>query len=448
MQAHAFKTEYHEEITRQALPFVKKWLLDAIIQSNHDSDSLFKCRAGKDRYHFNDCGFEAGAREVRAQYKSAILALARAKQKPGRCSSATDACAPDLLEAAKALGIMLHALQDLYAHSNWVESGGNVTIDDVFRDSDTTADQNGFPTLEHWKPQNGYVLIGAADDTTVEKFKLKPGAQFGLVSVEYNKRPLIGIMTGAYDGEDEPCQGAESCSRSKEKHACPASVAIGHWDDDVHGEGLHKDTPARPHFAEARRLAFLQTRKQWCRLDQRLRADGSSDALASLVDSLTESAQTCEPEAVLSAPPKARIYWNWGPRATFGWVTGVGPDNRTSTGIDFGARMEVRYGAVGIFGGYRGEYRGDEITNWSSVGVMLTRPNLMGGPYGALRWDHASKMHRVGIDVGKDLRLYPWMPIFTALRVEIGVGARIDENGIRPDFRVGIAGGLNVDTPY
>jgi len=156
--ADAFKTQYHEEITRAALPFVKAPILVQINRSNHASDTWPGPKAGKDKYHFNDCGFHAASYEIRTLHDDVLRALHAARDLQGRPEQAAE-----IANAATAFGTLLHAAQDFYAHSNWVESGARELIDDVFGPPDQDPATQPFPLLHAWDERSRYVLLGSLD---------------------------------------------------------------------------------------------------------------------------------------------------------------------------------------------------------------------------------------------------------------------------------------------
>jgi len=158
---------------------------------------------------------------------------------------------PDLLAPA-AFGQLLHPVQDLYAHSNWIELGQTNLIDSGQRYWSilapfTSVRSSAVFVIQGEVIPRGYVLHRDGKVVTVYHSRL---SSVGL-----------GLISGtAYISDD-----------------CPDSIALGHWDSGSmppdlpsfatgSGSGLNKDSPERPRYDDARRLAELQTTHEWCRL--------------------------------------------------------------------------------------------------------------------------------------------------------------------------------------
>lgn len=101
-------THIHKRITEKALrPILKAEALKTVTRANllHDIHVLTS------EYHFDNCRFKAGIRYIEAQYS---LAVSQANR--------------DSRKALKAFGRVIHTVQDFYAHSNWIELNGPVSV--------------------------------------------------------------------------------------------------------------------------------------------------------------------------------------------------------------------------------------------------------------------------------------------------------------------------------
>lgn len=99
------RSEFHREITSTALQDrLSPRALSAVIEANLAQDGLSGL-IGHPEYHYDDSAFEAGDRYVARQRDRAVRALAASE--PARV-------------AWKAFGRLSHAVQDFYAHSNYV----------------------------------------------------------------------------------------------------------------------------------------------------------------------------------------------------------------------------------------------------------------------------------------------------------------------------------------
>lgn len=96
---------YHAQITRQALKqHIEPRAVEVAVTANLGQDALTGM-IGHPEFHFDDNAFLQGWAYVQAQHEEIIQALER----------------KDPQAAWKALGRMTHAVQDFYAHSNYVE---------------------------------------------------------------------------------------------------------------------------------------------------------------------------------------------------------------------------------------------------------------------------------------------------------------------------------------
>lgn len=98
------KARYHILMTTEVLgDYFNTADLQIVLTANLNQDRLIN--QFNPAYHFDDSAFAAGEQYVRQQRQLAIAALAERRRK----------------DALQALGRLLHARQDFYAHSNWVK---------------------------------------------------------------------------------------------------------------------------------------------------------------------------------------------------------------------------------------------------------------------------------------------------------------------------------------
>ena len=226
----------HEEITAAALDFLRPEILLAITGGNVSTDvEFFLVNAN----HFDDCNFSGGSAVVAAQQAEAVQALDPADVTPeaeGR--------------ALLAFSRSLHALQDFYAHTNWVELGGTVLVDSSLE---------AFAPLEPYStiPSTGFVVIegSKAPKTALNRDERAPYPKSAVVSFKQKHRRSPGLISGTVDYEPGDF--------------CPASVAMTH-------DELNKDKSTLadrvPQYEAARSLAISQTRHEYCRLTELARA--------------------------------------------------------------------------------------------------------------------------------------------------------------------------------
>jgi hypothetical protein len=227
----------HEEITKSALSFLRPDVVTALQVANVETDiEFFLVNAN----HFDDCNFTGGSQVVSSSQAEAVSALDPSLPGPEA----------DLL-AIRAFARSLHALQDFYAHTNWIELGGTALVDDSLA---------AFPTLSPYSPipSSGFVVIQGPKPKRAALTRDEDAAYpaSAVVTVRLNKEArALGLISGTVDYEDGDF--------------CPASVAMTH-------EQLNKDKSSNlgreQQYEAAKALAILQTEHEWCRLSELTRA--------------------------------------------------------------------------------------------------------------------------------------------------------------------------------
>jgi len=224
----------HENITLSALGFLQPAILDALVAANVETDVQFILVSAN---HFDDCNFSGGSEVVRASEAEAVAAL----------SPAQPPIEGDAL-AIRAFGRALHAVQDFYAHTNWVELGGEVLVDGGL---------GAFPRLGAYTvvPSTGFVVVqGEKPKQAVDRDETAAYPQSAVVTVKLGGPPKgkpngLGLISGTVDYEPG--------------NVCPASVAMSH-------EELNKDKSTlvdrSQQYEAAKTLAILQSEHEWCRL--------------------------------------------------------------------------------------------------------------------------------------------------------------------------------------
>jgi hypothetical protein len=231
----------HEAVTQAALSFLRSEILTLLTAANVATDvEFFLVNAN----HFDDCNFSGGSAVVSSSQAEAVGYL-----DPGSLLPDGDAL------ALRAFGRSLHAVQDFYAHSNWIELGGQVLVDDSL---------GAFPSLEPYAviPSSGFVVVQGPKPKRAALSRDEDAAypESAIVTYRLKGVPSPGLISGTVDYE--------------EGDFCPASVAMTH-------DELNKDksslTDRVAQFEAAKTLAIAQTRHEWCRLNQ-LARDAYGDA--------------------------------------------------------------------------------------------------------------------------------------------------------------------------
>lgn len=214
-----------------ALAFLRPEIVTALQAANVATDVEFVLNNAN---HFDDCNFSGGAQVVSASQAEAVQALNPASLGPEA-----------ELVALRAFGRSLHAVQDFYAHTNWVELGATGLID-----TSLTA----FPALEPYATiaSTGFVIVQGPKPRKAAITREEEAAypDSAVVTVRLHKRGAApGLISGTVDYE--------------EGNFCPNAVAMTH-------EELNKDKASNvgrtAQHEAAKSLAILQTRHEWCRL--------------------------------------------------------------------------------------------------------------------------------------------------------------------------------------
>lgn len=114
---HGYKMHgrYHQEITYRALNnCFSAHAMETIVEANLGQDGIIG-QLGHPEYHFDDCKFSEGRDYIRVQRETIFSTLYELKQ----CKT-FETTQEDIDPAWQAFGRLIHAVQDFYAHSNYV----------------------------------------------------------------------------------------------------------------------------------------------------------------------------------------------------------------------------------------------------------------------------------------------------------------------------------------
>lgn len=236
----------HEEITASALSFLRPEILIALQAANVATDvEFFLVNAN----HFDDCNFTGGSAVVTGSQAEAVAQL----------DPSTPTPEADLL-AIRAFARSLHALQDFYAHTNWIELGGDVLVDSSL---------GAFPSLTPYSTvaSSGFVVVQGPKPKRAALTRDDDAAypDSAVVTLRLGRSRAPGLISGTVDYE--------------EGNFCPDSVAMTH-------EELNKDKSTNvgrsEQYEAAKALAIRQTEHEWCRLRQLTLAQWGDPGVARL----------------------------------------------------------------------------------------------------------------------------------------------------------------------
>lgn len=226
----------HEQVTIDGLYFLKPQIGLQVLAGNLATDILFVL---ENRYHFDDCNFSSTTRTIRDNQRAAVESLNPAADTPETTFAAIAAFARSL-----------HAVQDFYAHTNWVESEAAGLLDE---------------SLGEWPELVPYSVLGPANLMVVEGAPPAGTTVSRRANAAYPASAVVEVRRGA-----ERWRGLISGSVDYEPgEYCPARVRMTH-------EQLNKDRTATAgrtlQHEQAKALATAQTTHEWCRLRALTRA--------------------------------------------------------------------------------------------------------------------------------------------------------------------------------
>jgi hypothetical protein len=236
----------HEEITAAGLSFLRPEVLTAIQAADVATDAEFFLVSAN---HFDDCNFTGGSEVVSSSQAEAVAEL----------NPSSPPIEADLL-AIRAFGRSLHALQDFYAHTNWIELGGQVLVDSSL---------GTFPTLSPYSTvaSTGFVVVQGTKPkrAALTRDESAPYPGSAVVRVRVGGTWAPGLISGTVDYEPG--------------NFCPTAVAMTH-------DELNKDKSTNAgrvqQYEAAKTLAILQTEHEWCRLRALTRAQWGAAGVARL----------------------------------------------------------------------------------------------------------------------------------------------------------------------
>jgi hypothetical protein len=161
---------------------------------------------------------------------------------------------------AETFGLLLHPVQDFYAHSNWIELGRN---DLVESNSDSK-----WPILLPFQEYKGIIIVQVGDKSKGEHYDIPNGYTLN----RDGKVVYVSTSNGTYPG-------LISGTSSKSNANCPnEDISLTHRE-------LNKDERSKKGYDKARALAEAQTINEWCRLLNLVEQSHGQDAVQLLIKS-------------------------------------------------------------------------------------------------------------------------------------------------------------------
>lgn len=233
---HSFGDPVHQDITSQGLDFLKPNILKILV------DEHVKIEADQSSpNHFDNCQFTESTQRINTRYAVAVSFL--------------DPNKSDHALAAKYFSEILHASQDFYAHSNWVEMRRTDLIDS---------------TLGQWQVLNGYsesnndssIFVLEEDGKTHQGINIRMTGKSVSVSHKDWDARKPALISGTFDAGTNKCPAKASIPHGAKVVFLRYSDVESLSEDDE----LNKDNPIHKGHAKARELATDQTTHEFCRL--------------------------------------------------------------------------------------------------------------------------------------------------------------------------------------
>ena len=241
---NAFMPEVHSDINDKSLSFLKPDILHKINSGDEGADKIEEFRHRE--YHSTGCDFQGTTENINRLY--------------GQVVSSID----DKDRMAETFGLLLHPVQDFYAHSNWIELGRN---DLVESNSDSK-----WPVLKPFQEYKGVIIVQVGDESKGEHYDIPDG---------YTLDPdgkVVHVSTS-----DGTYPGLISATSSKSNANCPnEDISLTHRE-------LNKDERSKKGYDKARALAEAQTINEWCRLQNLVEQSHGQDGVQLLIDSWVDN---------------------------------------------------------------------------------------------------------------------------------------------------------------
>lgn len=237
---NAFMPKVHSDINDKSLSFLKPDILTKINSGDEGADKIEEFRHRE--YHSTGCDFQGTTENINRLYDQVVSSI------------------DDKDAMAKTFGLLLHPVQDFYAHSNWVELGRN---DLVESNSDSK-----WPVLKPFQEYKGIIIVQVGDESKGEHYDIPNGYTLD----PDGKVVYVSTNDGTYPG-------LISATSSKSNANCPnEDMYITHY-------VMHKDSQSRKGYDKARVLAEAQTINEWCRLQNLVEQSHGQDGVKLLIDS-------------------------------------------------------------------------------------------------------------------------------------------------------------------
>jgi hypothetical protein len=238
---NAFMPKVHSDINNKSLSFLKPDILTKINSGDEGADKIGEfCHR---EYHSTGYDFQGTTENINRLYDQIV-------------SNIDDKDTT----MAETFGLLLHPVQDFYAHSNWIELGRNDLVE--------SSSDSKWPVLKPFQEYKGIIIVQVGEEHKGKHYDIPNGYTLD----RDGKVIYVSTSNGTYPG-------LISATTSEYNANYPSEdISIAHYE-------INKDSESREGYDEVRALAEAQTINEWCRLQNLVKQSHGQDGVQLLINS-------------------------------------------------------------------------------------------------------------------------------------------------------------------
>src|SRR5918998_2518421 len=144
---NAFLPKIHSDINDKSLSFLKPDILHKINSGDEGADNIGEY--GHREYHSTGCDFQGTTENINRLYDQIVSNI------------------DDKDAIAETFGLLLHPVQDFYAHSNWVELGRTDLLE--------SSSDSKWTVLKPFQEYKGVIIVQVGDKSKGEHYDIPDG---------------------------------------------------------------------------------------------------------------------------------------------------------------------------------------------------------------------------------------------------------------------------------
>ena len=235
------------------MDFLKSDTLSKINDADISADEVEKFKTSK--FHVYSCDFQGSTENINRLYDQLLI-----NRKP------------------EIFGLLLHPVQDFYAHSNWGELERKDLID---------TNDGKWTVLKPFQEYKGIIIVQDEDEDNDDDNKDDIHMDYTLSRT----RKVVYVSSQSYENSPGLISTVYGSSNN-----CPEDIALDH-------DTLNKDIPDRVGYPQARALAEAQTIHEWCRLLNLIELSDGQAGVQLLFDSWVEDKERANSVCHRSSSP-------------------------------------------------------------------------------------------------------------------------------------------------